>query len=123
MDDLLKRGLVSLGIIFGGLLMIDFLMLASGTKPIGIAAVVFHGIETLFTMLLWIAIGVAIMIALVIVISAANEKTKKIEEEKKIIEQKEKQKVANTEFDRKEREKSIEKAEKPEVQMKRQKMH
>lgn len=111
MDDLLKRGLVSLGIIFGGLIMIDILMMVSGTKPIGLAGEVFHGIEVLFKMLLWGVVGVAVMIALVVITTMANEKTKELEEEKRRCEQLEKQKIIDAEIDRIEREKRIEKAE------------
>lgn len=111
MDDLLKRGLVSLGIIVGGLMMIDFLMMVSGTKPLGLAANLFHGLEFLFQILIWGGVGFAVMIALVMIFSIANEKARKREEENKVNEQRQKQRIASAEFDRIEREKRIEKTE------------
>ena len=47
MDDLLKRGLIALGIFFGGLIFADVMMNIGGVKPIGFAAVLFSGIESM----------------------------------------------------------------------------
>ncbi len=115
MDDLLKRGGVALAIFFGGLIFADVMMSIGGVKPIGFAAVLFSGIESMLKGLFYIVGAVALVIVVVGVIAEIDRSAKKAADEKEQLDQlrirEANQKIAEMKYERKERERKREKEE------------
>ncbi len=108
MDDLLKRGLIALGIFFGGLIFADVMMNIGGVKPIGFAAVLFSGIESMLKSLFYIVGAVGLFIMVMGAIAEIDRSAKKAANEKEQLNQlrirKANQKIAEMNYERKERE-------------------
>ena len=115
MDDLLKRGLIALGIFFGGLIFADVMMNIGGVKPIGFAAVLFSGIESMLKGLFYIVGAVGLLIVVMGVIAEIDRSAKKAANEKEQLDQlrirEANKKVAEKNYERKERERKREKEE------------
>jgi len=115
MDDLLKRGLIALGIFFGGLIFADVMMSIGGVKPIGFAAVLFSGIESMLKGLFYIVGVVGLFIVVMGVIAEIDRSAKKAADEKEQLDhlriREANQKVAQMNYERKERERKREKEE------------
>jgi hypothetical protein len=115
MDDLLKRGGVALVIFFGGLIFAEVMMNIGGVKPIGFAAVVFSGIESMLKGLFYIVGAVGILIAVVGAIAEIDRSAKKAANEKEQLNQlrirEVNQRRAEIKYERKERERKREKEE------------
>ncbi len=87
MNDLFKRALVTIGILLGGLFLIEAMMKAGGVKPIGIAAVLFHGIESTLKGLLAVAAIVVLFLLLMFALAEFDYQAKQAREKEKELEQ------------------------------------
>ena len=87
MNDLFKRALVTIGILLGGLIFIEAMMKIGGVKPIGIAAVLFHGIESTLKGLLAVAVIVVLFLLLMFVFAEFDYQAKQAREKEKVLEQ------------------------------------
>lgn len=89
MNDLFKRALITVGIVLVGLIFIEVMMKVGGVKPIGIAALLFHGIESALKGLA-VVIGIVLLFLLLMFVLAeldyrakqAREKEQELEAEK-----------------------------------------
>jgi hypothetical protein len=91
MDELIKRSLMTIGIILGGLAFIYLMMNFAGIRPVGIAADLFLMIETILkTVVFIIGIGAGLVVLGVIacaIYNAITERKKRLAQEQRRIEE------------------------------------
>lgn len=83
MDDFLKRGLIGLGVFFGGLAFIYLMMNFAGIKPKGIAADLFHGIAILVRIVLGIIVTSLVGFFVMLIFESRADEKRKLEAENK----------------------------------------
>ncbi len=89
MNDLFKRALVTIGIVIVGLVFIEVMMKIGGVKPIGMAAVLFHGIESaLMGLMVLIGTVMFLLFAMFVLVELDYRAKQAMQKEKELADEK-----------------------------------